>query len=241
MKHNRFIVIIPVTIRTDLARKLLKSIADNTLLPQKVVIVDNTAHGFEPGSFPFPITILQDGLRHSCNESWNIGMSHVSWFKDCDFVTVLNDDLLLNPWFFEKIADVFFMGNGETPLGCVCPQVENEKYYLERNIQGEHKMVGMKKREGGAFTLAYDLLAIIPPIPPELQVYYGDDWIWWWTYRAGRKCWIKDEANIIWHAGTATYLSIYDRSELYETFHRERVDFCRIKLEAVHARPELRK
>jgi hypothetical protein len=187
-----FNVIIPV-IHSDLCDKVIQSMEFNTILPSKVIIIDNTKdQSYRPKSLYFPIYTFHSQTGY-VNESWNIGISKVDII--CDYVSILNDDIFLNSWFFQRVHETFLSFKD---CGVACPKtVEN---ILDMGKGKRKKRITiMKKREGWAMTIRKDVLDGIAPIPDyRIQIFHGDDWLWFFTKTRGYY-WYKDQGNIIWH------------------------------------------
>ena len=97
-------VVIPV-VQYELAMDLLKQIQGNTLAPNRVIIVDNTDRPhFWFDSFRFP-TDRYYSKTGRLNESWEVARSKLS--PDCDYVTFLNDDIVIGNWFFQRVVETF--------------------------------------------------------------------------------------------------------------------------------------
>lgn len=189
VKYN---VIIPVVNR-DLAAALLDSIAANTVIPDNILIIDNS---FVPEAFPvdarLPVEVMDPGSpqRLRVNASWNLGIRETG---DCDYLAILNDDVILGKHFFERNIDVF---RQHADCGVACPATVFDMADLHDNIHG--KIIRMKKREGWAFSFQWPVLKAIPPIPDDLITFCGDDWFWVHTHPKGFR-WYKDTGNVVYH------------------------------------------
>lgn len=187
VKYN---VIIPVVNR-KLAVALLNSIADNTIIPDNILIIDNS---LVPEAFPvdirLPVEIMDPGKRLGVNASWNLGIRET---RDCDYLAILNDDVILSKHFFESNIDVF---RQHADCGVACPGTVFDIADMHDNTHG--RIIRMKKREGWAFSFQWPLLKAIPPIPDDLITFCGDDWFWTHTHMKGFHCY-KDTGNIVYH------------------------------------------
>ena len=189
-------VIIPV-VQPMLCADLLRSMENNTILPQRVIIVDNTdvelwPEGYHPLSDKFQIDVYKS-VNGRVNESWNLGVSLVD--ITCDYVSILNDDVYLNRWFFQRVLETFDLYKD---CGVACPAAVN---FMEefRKGKGKRRIKKMGKREGCAFTIKKKYLDAIAPIPTHMiETFHGDDWYWYWTNMKGQK-WYQDLGNIIFH------------------------------------------
>ena len=210
---NKFQVIIPV-INPGLADVLIKNMEENTLLPEKVIIIDNSQCSYKPQSDKFLIEIYHS-ISGMVNESLNLGISKVS--KNCDYVSLFNDDIQIGSWFFERIARVF-----KEALICsaVCPNtiIDTKKLPL---IEGPFIYHQMKKREGWAMTFDKHLLNMAPPIPDtRIKTFHGDDWFWLYTTRHIGMLWYKDLGNNIYHMIGQSVLKLNKRRDK-KTEHNE--------------------
>ena len=197
-----FNVIIPV-VHSDLCDDLLRSITHNTIHPKRVIIIDNTDRlDYEPISDHFPIDVHYSEKGH-VNESWNLGISKVD--IRCDYVSILNDDIFLNKYFFQRIFETF---KKRKDCGVACPRTVTEIDDLGGKGVGRQDIKHMKKREGWAYTIKKEVLDHIAPIPSHrITIFHGDDWFWFWTKTRGHY-WFKDHGNLIWHKVGASVVSL---------------------------------
>jgi len=212
VKYN---VIIPVVNR-KLAAALLDSIAANTVIPDSILIIDNS---LAPRAFPvdarLPVEVIAPGERLGVNASWNLGIRETG---ECDYLAILNDDIVLGRHFFEKNIHTF---REYSDCGVSCPGTVFDMADLHDNIHG--RTIRMKKREGWAFSFQYSLLKTIPPIPADLVTFCGDDWFWKHTHLKGF-LWYKDTGNIVYHKVGAAVKELGVRPHL----KRDRATFRRI-------------
>ena len=193
-----FQIIIPV-VNIGMFNILLDNILKNTTLPSAIIIINNSSQPIKisrPSDIEF--IVIEPPTSLFVNESWNLGISYLT---ECDFVSILNDDIEIPKTFFESVSEGFkFFPNA----GAVCPCTVINKSDIV-NFPIENKYVKMRKKEGWAFSIRKNLLDAIPPIDERLELFFGDDWFWWYTYRGGSGyLWYKDHNIVIYHAvGTA--------------------------------------
>lgn len=192
MTSPKFEVVIPV-VNPELADIVIKNMEENALLPKRVIIIDNSKQWYMPNSRKFPIHMYRSQTG-TVNESLNLGISKVS--KDCDYVSLLNDDIQIGPWFFDRIARVFREAAAcsavcpHTILGACAPVLKEGSFFFEQ----------MKKKEGWAVTFNKHILVKVPVIPDtRIKTFHGDDWLWLWTRGRIGMTWYKDLGNPIWH------------------------------------------
>ena len=194
-------LIIPVIV-DHLFQGFLESVEANTILPQRILLIDNTPKGIKPKSTKVEIVRLKSKTG-MVNESWNLGIKHVS--KDCDAVGIYNDDIILNPYFFTRMIETF---GWSKMCGVACPETVETAQSLKR---GKVNRVVMAEREGWCFTIKKSILDLIPPIPDNVfKTYWGDDWFWNKTQEMGY-FWGKDLGNPIWHYKGVSILATGER------------------------------
>lgn len=147
-------IIVPVIV-DYLFHDLLNSIEKNTVLPDRIILIDNTLGGFFPKSDCIEITRLKSKSR-GVNESWNLGIKNVS--KDCEAVGIYNDDIVLNPWFFQRTIETLLWDKN---CAVSCPETVEVTVPLDR---AKVDRVHMKRREGWCFTIKKQVLDLQPLI-----------------------------------------------------------------------------
>jgi len=187
-------VILPV-VQYDLAVALLKQIEANTYSPRRIIIIDNTDMVY---SFPwiyttkFPMEKFYSTTGR-LNESWEIARSKLS--PDTDYITFLNDDIIIGSWFFQRVIETF---KSNKKYGIVCPNTVDS---IDKVVKGKVRYYTQTKKmfEPWAFTIKKKILDKIPTIPWErVTTFYGDNWIWKHVNNMGY-WWGKDLGNNIYH------------------------------------------
>lgn len=126
------------------------------------------------------------------NYCWNRGLAIAkNENKDLMF---LNDDVKIKPDFFIKTQEAL---DNKSFMSVICPITTNDlKEFKNYSFDKRVRFRRMKKREGWAFTIRKEVIPNIRPIPEDLKIFFGDDWLWLMTH--GR--WIKDFSNVIYHS-----------------------------------------
>jgi len=191
---NKFEVIIPV-VNPDMMEKLLKSISANTLLPKRVILIDNTklplAEIFKYIPNNGVIVEVYYSKTNLVNESLNLGITKLS--KDCDYVSFLNDDIVLTDCFFQRNVEVF----QNKLCGVACPHTVHS---IDELKKGRINIEMMNRREGWAFSIKKKLLDKIPPFPAKrIATFHFDDWFWFHLIKEQKMYWFKDRGNVIFH------------------------------------------
>jgi len=189
---DRIAVIVPVA-SSEFAGPMLDSLAGNTIRPSVVFVIDNTEEGFSwQGNLN--VEIRRASKKLGVNSSWEFGKQLALGHK-VDFISVLNDDLLLKPNFFSEILLLFDIYR----CGVAIPHtIFDKNEFLKWHEDPSWSIFRVRKYEGWAWTIRASLYAKIPPIPPQLEIFYGDAWIWYHTLRLGY-FWYKTSNTVVWH------------------------------------------
>lgn len=185
-------VIIPF-VQDTFINVLLSWIAANSVQPDKVFLIDNSAHGVYIQTSLKQCEYIHNKIPMSVNGSWNYGFSLCQ--ENFDLIAVLNDDLLIEKYFFEKNIKAM----NECPsAGVVCPTTTTDKQEVFQSENGFPGCIVMRKREGWAWTIRSELAKKIPTIPCTLKTWCGDDWYWHQCQRLSFQ-WIKVQNNLCFH------------------------------------------
>jgi len=181
-------IMIPV-VTPKIADLLLESIEINTIKPRAVHIIDNTSEGlYKPSSGKYEIIRHRSTLGNTgVNKAWN--WAKVMLFDLADICCFMNDDIILNKYYFENVLEVFKQKN----INAVVPVVKDKVVHTKSG-----KISVLKKRQGCCFALRKSHLNLLPVIPKQLKTFFGDDF---WLYHSRKLgCqWYVDEGNVIYH------------------------------------------
>lgn len=185
-------VILPV-VQYDMAMDLLSKIDINTTTPDRVILVDNTNRThfwMVPKNFEISYLSTTTGRL---NESWEVARQHLQ--PDTDYVTFLNDDIIIGKWFFRRVVDTFSI---DRSIGIAVPHlVDTPEAVSEQPInynQPPHWIL-----QAAAFTIKKSILDKIPPLPwQRVTTFYGDNWMWAHTRDQGY-CIMEDTGNCMYH------------------------------------------
>lgn len=187
-------VIIPV-INNNYLPGLLGCIERNKTTPDVILIVDNSKKESIVITTRLEQAIIyRPATPFGVNESWNYGISTLQ--DQVDLITVLNDDLLIEDFFFEKLART---AEKHQEAGVLCPAtVSSAEGMKDAFAVGTGACSWMSKREGWAWTIRSSVAALIPPIPDSLKTFCGDDWYWHHCHALGRP-WLRMLDNFCFH------------------------------------------
>jgi GT2 family glycosyltransferase len=182
MKH---FLMIPF-ICNDYIIPLMECIQSNTKQPDKIFLIDNRQTN-DDIPLRSSIEIFKPSIPLGVNASWNLGIKKAIQ-GGYGLISVFNDDLLIEKFFFEKLTR---MTGKHLSGGVYCPVTVNACQALKNALQSDSgPCIGMKKREGWAWTIRAEVAKKIPPIPQELKTFCGDDWYWQYCRRLSRP-WYK--------------------------------------------------
>lgn len=187
-------VIVPVLNRLEETEEFLESIFNNIYLPEEIIFIDNGSDFNSVAALldkykGLPIKYIRHEVNIGVNAAWTEGIG----LAKTKLVSILNNDIIVNKYFFSNI--IAAMKNPQ--IGVITPHTVDKKEDIEQQLTTS-KVCVTKKCEGWAFTVKKYLLNVIPPIPKELNIFFGDDWFWHQTTINGM-LWCKDQENIIYH------------------------------------------
>jgi GT2 family glycosyltransferase len=199
-------VVIPVLNEVAHTESLLSDICENSICPQQIIIIDNGSTDATPDvvqSFTdkLPIVYLQNETNLGVNASWNLGTK----LATADLVSVLNNDLILNKYFFEGVIKTFKLNPN---CGMACPRTTQGSCDGQKNLARNSKLreencvSHVPWRWGWAFTMKRDL-ALQVLIPKTLFNYCGDDYHYHFLKLFGYEILCMDD-NFVYHYGGIT-------------------------------------
>jgi len=193
-------VTIPVFNNRKYALNLLFYIENNIYLPNEIFLIDDgSSEDIKSLADQFknlPIKYIRHdqnmGYNYSCNEGIKLSKG--------EYISVLNNDILINEYFFKKIKQAFL----ENPnAAIICPNTVQREEMISSCTNEIIFATKMKKREGWAWTARASFIKNIPPIPNFLRNYYGDDYIFHCAKLLNYNC-LKDINNFCFHYNGAT-------------------------------------
>lgn len=205
-----FEVIMPVYNEIQLTDDIFQNIYDNSMKPKTIFLIDNSDQDnylplVDKYQNKLNIKYLKQKENIGVNASWNLGFSLVT----SPYISVLNNDLILNKYFFEMIFDSF---QSDDKIGILVPNTIDSK---KLKITKENPIINdLAKREGWAYTIRRSCLYQLVPIPKEFRTFFGDDYLFQGCLKRGyRVCKIMN--NPIYHYGSVTVKKLnLDKTEL---------------------------
>ena len=179
------------TMNINRAKGIIASLLQNAPSPDKIIILNNSSNSLDSSKDNVLIANFKQNI--GVNAAWNYAMQQAR--EEEAHLMLLNDDIKIKRNFVGKTLKLLQNNN----VAVACPLTTNNlRIFHKEVIEPENISLWynlMQKREGWAFTISSQALMKVPPIPEELFIFFGDDWIW---HHTGQ--WVQDETNIIYHA-----------------------------------------
>lgn len=132
-------------------------------LVSEILIVNNVD---EPLRFAEPkVRVLDQGENIGVNPAWNLGVRETT----AEYLAILNDDILFDPEVFDYARRLLDRGWGLVGPDSSCLNTEHRGPVSHRIASGVGEPFGtmmMLRRENYV------------PIPEDLRIWGGDDWLW---------------------------------------------------------------
>jgi len=199
-------VVVPVLNNINITDEFFMTIYNNTVIPNEIILFDNGSTDDYPSLVKkykqLNINYIKKSKNVGVNIAWNEGIR----ISKNPYVSILNNDLLLNRFFFEKVIESM---ESIKDLGIVVPTIVKNKKDIRKSLNEPVKLIKIRKREGCAFTIRKELNKRIKPIPvDELKTYCGDDYLFYFTELIGFKI-RKMSNNFVFHYGSKTVLKVW--------------------------------
>lgn len=189
-------VVVPVHNQIKITDDFFTTISENTVLPEKIILIDNgSVDNYSELVSKFKnlnIDYIRKEINEGVNAAWNYGIA----LAKTPYISILNNDLLLNKYFFQMIIQSML---SDKKIGIIVPTtILKHKEYRHKTIDESPILGNLTKREGWAFTIRKDITDNIKPIPSKLKIYYGDDYLFYYTKALNYKI-MKITNNFIFH------------------------------------------
>ena len=176
--------------------------------------------------------VIQHSTNDSLSKSWNLAMSTALRYG-ADLVCLMNNDILVGPgWLDGVVNQVIKFYNPADPNE---PEEKRRAYWLPngnfseltldeqaRNRQKTGKLYD--GRCGWCMMFRAQTVREFLPIPLELKLWYGDDFIHWRLRKLGYKCLVVDDCCMV-HFGSKT---LELRSDIAETVAADKETYFNI-------------
>ena len=219
-------VVIPVLNQSFLTNNLLDYIEKNTVKPGEIFLVDNAStediQSIVSKHHDLNIIYLRQKKNIGVNAAWNIGI-HLS---KGEFLSILNNDIIITKFFFEYIEELM---TKQPNVGiCVPSTIRDKTTVLMVETYPYIKTFPLGKREGWAFTIRSKIAKACYPIPEDLNLFFGDDYLFGKT-REMKYSILRMVTNPIYHYGGMTLSNTFGESKTLELLKNERKIWEKIK------------
>ena len=225
-----FSIIIPVHNHADHTESILKDISENSEVPSQIIIIDNgsidntkeVVSKFRDNLF---IKLISLSKNIGVNAAWNMGMRLAAY----NYISILNNDLVLNKHFFKIIRKTF---EANPNCGMLCPKTSHKSFeeedvsnYIkavrEETYSGASIVHPVPWRNGWAFTVRKKLVKHLM-IPKELFNYCGDDFHYLTLKKLNYDI-LMMEQNRIFHYEAITGKSTKLRDRMFEDTNKWKI------------------
>jgi len=200
--------VVPVLNQIQITDKFLGYIAENVVLPEEIILIDDGStekigklvkkYG-KYGKLKM-IRFIRHEKNIGVNAAWNEGIK----LARTPLISILNNDIILNKFFFKKIIEASQVSE---KYGIFCVTNAKKIGQVKESRDVEVKIANIGKREGWAFTIRKEITDRLPPIPPDLRIYCGDDFLYYGARTVLDYQAVRITNNYIFHLGGRTVRS----------------------------------
>lgn len=161
-------------------KQVLADLVRQTIRPDVVRIVDNNniCQGEKLQSYPFRVEYFNYGRNIGTNAAWN-------YMQDlqCMFTGVVGDDYRISRQCLESL--VYYLELGAT---AVTSMIKKDTAYYELPYRIEDARPGVVRAKGhcGLLLMNHVFVELMPLIPKQFFIFFGDNWIGYWLEKVGQ-------------------------------------------------------
>ena len=193
---NKISVIIPTLQKnTIILEKLISDIEKDDSVSE-IILIDNSRLGYNFSHTKLRVIIPDEGKNLYVNQSWNLGVKEA---KE-DIFGIFNDDLLVCRNFCSRVLKLIKSLSDFGCLGMATTSVINTK--VEKTPEETEFFLepDLSERPYNWGTIIFSEKKIFTPIPDNIKIWCGDDFIRYSALDSGKK--IYDLKNaVIYHTG----------------------------------------
>lgn len=162
-------IVIPTLWGAEEIYETIKSFKQHKTPDTELIIIDNSNSDFEDSD----ITVIKPNINTGVNPAWNAGVALASY----DNVLLLNDDITINFKLFFEFLSKIDINNLDYGI-LACDRLE----FTTKDINKDNDILSLGENEHGRF-FGFGCFMLINrkyylAIPPELKIFYGDDFIY---------------------------------------------------------------
>lgn len=167
---DKWTVIIPTIWKSNRIHKLLFDLIKCDFVDE-IILIDNSNKFFEHYEVLDKVKLIQPNENIYVNPSWNLGVSA----SKNNLITISNDDINFNPnEYFFYLDELFRINN---PIDCGFIGSHSLNYKIKETENPLIEIYNNKTNVGGWGCLFSFHKSNWKPIPNELKIWYGDNWI----------------------------------------------------------------
>lgn len=167
---DKFSVIIPTLWKSKRIHKLLRDLIKSDYVGE-IILIDNNKKFFETYESLDKVVLIQPEENIYVNPAWNMGVN----LSKCNNITIANDDINFNVDeyynYFEQLLEL----NDFKNLGFIGSHSTN--YEIQESSNPTFEVYNNKVNKGGWGCLFSFEKSNWKPIPSQLKIWYGDNWI----------------------------------------------------------------
>lgn len=163
-------VIIPTLWKSNRIHKLLRDLIKCEYV-NEIILIDNNKQYHEYYEALNKVLLVQPEDNRYVNPAWNLGVE----ISKNDFITITNDDVNFNPDEYYSYFEQLLQYNRLETIGFVGSHSKN--YQLQESDNPEFEPYDNKTNTTGWGCLFSFHKQNWKPIPNQLKIWYGDNWI----------------------------------------------------------------
>jgi len=171
---NKWTVIIPTLWKSEYIHEQLKEYIWSDYISE-IILIDNSSQYYDHHKKIYnKVKLIQPDENLFVNPSWNLGVEKSS----NENIIIANDDILWNTQVLEQITDKIL--NEYSVLGQIPENYikgKNIEFIKENKIKTLEFIDNNTRRPTAWGCLLFTTKTNWKPIPNELKIWYGDDWI----------------------------------------------------------------
>lgn len=166
------------SMRPIMVRRVLHDLNNQTLLPTRVILVDNSTQYFSNTKYLYDLVVERPSKNLGTNPVWNMALR-----LEDTYCGILGDDYRLEPTMVEKMVYGLNIKYDGVEAGAVVPEIiqqEKRRPIKTKNIRLEHLrglLLGTGKGKCSAVLMKREVANAVPLIPDHYNIFFGDNWI----------------------------------------------------------------
>lgn len=171
------------SMRPDHAVKVIEDLDSQLIKPDYLLLVDNGHNlNFLP-KFSFNLEIIRPEENIGTNAVWNMLLD--SKYFPFDYVGMVGDDYRLSDNCIEELVKTLDLRLDDKPTGMAGTSIVKGRNKPEVAKIISHRVIGKAKGHMGLVLMKREFADILPCIPKEFFIFFGDDWWSFWVNYLG--------------------------------------------------------